>query len=130
MELTFRRDQACDVDGCDRPSRARGMCARHYDRWRKYGDPGDGVIRFKASKQFRCKACGMCRSHSVWISGGLCPSCYGIVRRGGELTVNTAATCPMCDAQPQGVMLCAVCGTPLRDHRIGQCRVDLGRVPA
>ena len=29
----------CSVDGCSRPSNARGMCSVHYGRWKTYGDP-------------------------------------------------------------------------------------------
>lgn len=29
----------CGADGCTAPVRARGYCARHYARWRRYGDP-------------------------------------------------------------------------------------------
>jgi len=25
----------CEVEGCDRPHKARGMCARHYNQWRR-----------------------------------------------------------------------------------------------
>lgn len=31
--------EACSVDGCNRPRLARGLCTRHYQKWRKYGDP-------------------------------------------------------------------------------------------
>ena len=31
----------CGVEGCDRVANgARGMCKKHYTRWRKHGDPG------------------------------------------------------------------------------------------
>ena len=30
----------CAVDGCPRPVTARGWCPRHYNRWRRTGDPG------------------------------------------------------------------------------------------
>lgn len=32
-------EQACGIDGCSRDVFARGWCGRHYNRWRKYGDP-------------------------------------------------------------------------------------------
>jgi hypothetical protein len=28
----------CDVDSCDRPHQAQGLCRMHYARWWKYGD--------------------------------------------------------------------------------------------
>jgi ribosomal protein S14 len=36
----------CAVDGCDRPSRSRGWCVRHYARWTRCGNPA-GVHRYK-----------------------------------------------------------------------------------
>lgn len=32
----------CSVEGCERPSAARGWCPAHYWRWRKHGDPTGG----------------------------------------------------------------------------------------
>lgn len=32
-------DTTCVVPGCDRPRLARGYCRKHYDRWRRHGDP-------------------------------------------------------------------------------------------
>lgn len=29
----------CTVNGCDRPRKAKGLCAMHYQRWRRTGDP-------------------------------------------------------------------------------------------
>lgn len=29
----------CSIEGCDRPSRARGWCNKHWQRWSKNGDP-------------------------------------------------------------------------------------------
>ena len=31
----------CDVSGCSNKSHCRGMCIMHYDRYRRYGDPGE-----------------------------------------------------------------------------------------
>lgn len=32
-------NRLCSVEGCTRVRDARGMCNRHYLRWRKHGDP-------------------------------------------------------------------------------------------
>ena len=31
--------KVCAIDGCDKRVQARGLCSKHYTRWRKYGDP-------------------------------------------------------------------------------------------
>lgn len=31
----------CTIDDCERPGIARGWCSKHYERWRRTGDPGD-----------------------------------------------------------------------------------------
>lgn len=38
-------DSICSIDGCERPTQARGWCHAHYQRWRTNGDPGDAVVR-------------------------------------------------------------------------------------
>ena len=34
---------ACSIEGCDDISKARGLCAKHYTRWRKHGDPSTNL---------------------------------------------------------------------------------------
>ena len=58
----------CTIGGCDEPVRARGWCALHYQRWRRYKDPlwernwkaslcsADGCERTSATR-------GMCNMH-------------------------------------------------------------------
>lgn len=31
--------RTCTIEGCADPARARGWCKKHYERWRKHGDP-------------------------------------------------------------------------------------------
>jgi hypothetical protein len=35
----------CAIEGCGKPSDARGYCNAHYARWRKYGSPTGGSTR-------------------------------------------------------------------------------------
>src|SRR5215204_588492 len=32
-------DRTCVIKGCGGPQEARGWCKKHYQRWRKHGDP-------------------------------------------------------------------------------------------
>ncbi len=43
--------KACSITGCDGRVLARGLCMRHYESWRNYGDP-------LAAKQARTKGSG------------------------------------------------------------------------
>ena len=69
----------CTMDDCEGAALARGLCGKHYQRWRKNGDasvtltPGRGV--FTACSVEGCprrSACrGWCRTHySRWASTG------------------------------------------------------------
>jgi hypothetical protein len=33
----------CTIDDCERPAVARGWCTRHYERWRRTGEPEGGA---------------------------------------------------------------------------------------
>jgi HNH endonuclease len=45
----IRPKKLCSVQGCERPSRRRGWCARHYWRWATHGDPTVITIAPKGS---------------------------------------------------------------------------------
>jgi hypothetical protein len=36
---TPSQDQQCSVDDCATPARTRGMCVKHYTRFKRHGDP-------------------------------------------------------------------------------------------
>lgn len=36
---------SCTIDGCNRKYKAKGYCAIHWHRWKKFGDPGGAEVR-------------------------------------------------------------------------------------
>lgn len=40
----------CSIEGCADPPRSRGWCARHYEAWRRHGDPLGGAGLKKTRK--------------------------------------------------------------------------------
>src|SRR4051812_41783929 len=32
-------ERTCSIDGCENRHEARGWCCKHYDRWKRHGDP-------------------------------------------------------------------------------------------
>src|SRR5690625_557323 len=46
----------CQIDGCDSPVTVGGMCAKHYQRVRKYGDPHYSSHGLRVKKL--CAWCG------------------------------------------------------------------------
>lgn len=55
----IQHTRICPVDGCARPSQARGWCKMHWRRWRKYGDPNVVQVRGSwAPKKTTCQAVG------------------------------------------------------------------------
>lgn len=71
-------ERKCDVRGCYDPPKVRGWCQRHYQVWRRHGDP-----TFRACKEVGCSmrvaAKNKCRKHwrrerdrekfGEWLSG-------------------------------------------------------------
>ncbi len=60
--------RTCSVAGCNRPTIARGLCTKHYQRWQRHGDP----LKTRAYEGAHCKiegcakpakALGLCRAH-------------------------------------------------------------------
>ena len=64
-----QKDRKCPH--CERPAYTRGMCKRHYDRWRTHGDPLKGRNEQPATcTQPECgkpsHAFGLCNAH-YWL---------------------------------------------------------------
>lgn len=44
--------KTCNIDGCEKPSRARSWCSMHYGRWREHGSPlGGGGERYATPEE-------------------------------------------------------------------------------
>jgi hypothetical protein len=70
----------CSVDGCDRPSKCRGLCQAHYFRLRRNGDVGPASI--SGRQRHFCSVDGCDRR----VSGqGLCWTHLRRLRKGGSV---------------------------------------------
>lgn len=52
----------CSFDACEKPARGRGLCATHWARWRKHGDPSIVLIGSKP-RHIGCKVDGCEKKH-------------------------------------------------------------------
>ena len=44
MGVTDVMKASCSVEDCDRPSRSRGWCVKHWARWKTHGDPTTTLV--------------------------------------------------------------------------------------
>lgn len=71
----------CTMEGCDRPHYSRSWCRRHYDRWRRHGQPNAG--RSHRSRPVRiCIVDGCVNPHAALQ---LCHSHYTRQRKHGDI---------------------------------------------
>jgi len=68
----------CSAAGCERRAIARGWCSKHYQSWKKYGDPLKSTLR---QADFTCAAAG-CDSPAK--TTGLCIKHYTRQLRNGD----------------------------------------------
>lgn len=100
--------RVCSIAGCGKAHQARGWCWKHYQKWRKYGDPLAGFVAPT------CKAAG-CATPAR--SGGYCDMHYTRWKRHGDPGVRLTVpwgVCSVdgCDLQAFGRGLCQ------RHHRL------------
>ncbi len=73
----------CSIDGCGKPNFARKWCSKHWNRWRRHGDPLTIKTRaytVEEKFQFFVQPTGFCWE---WV-GSLNPGGYGNIKIGGK----------------------------------------------
>lgn len=76
--------KVCAVEGCEKPSKVRGWCTMHYQRWKVHGDPLTVQRRPSVSERFESRIRREPNGCWTWI-GAVTPSGYG------SLSVNNTA---------------------------------------
>ncbi|MBN9210756.1 MAG: hypothetical protein BGO45_10805 [Microbacterium sp. 71-36] len=75
----------CAIDDCDRPSRARGWCTLHWDRYRRHGDPLHSVNhRAPASATVSERFWARVVKADCWEWTGSLRTGYGLFRLDGR----------------------------------------------
>lgn len=102
-------DRTCSIDGCEKPSRARGWCNRHWMRWRRHGDPeanvGDRHHDVQKALDARSEWQGECL---VWT--GALTHGYGHIRvQGADMRVHRLAWESFNGPIPEGMVLDHAC---------------------
>lgn len=109
----------CSIDGCEKPVRARDLCATHYSRLRRHGDAGGAELRGPKPLQ-PCSVTG-CESLTRSSGAEYCEKHYGRMRRTG--TLETLVRPPGSGGGP-----CSVEGCNGIDKNKGMCEMHATRV--
>jgi len=104
----------CIIDGCMKPSKARGWCAAHWARWRSTGDPLGSVPRPSSLELFMRKV-RTSKPDDCWIwVGSLNNQGYGWCRRTkeGVLLAHRLSYELFRGEIPEGMFVLHRCDTP------------------
>lgn len=96
-----KANRICSISGCDNPHEAYGMCAEHYGRWKRHGDPLAGRASPGGPDKFISEV-------AVPFSGGECliwpfakhTHGYGQVRRGKRPEYVHRIVCELAHGSP------------------------------
>lgn len=100
----------CKIDGCERAGRARGWCNRHYEQWRKSGNPIAYVPTLQERMGLRTQ-----KGEGCWIWSGTRDS-YGYGRvayQGKQFFAHRVAYELDSGPIPKGLRIDHICHTPL-----------------
>lgn len=94
--------RTCTIDGCLAPLRARGMCATHWSRWKRHGDPLIGARRFLPSVCCVDWCDRKPRARIRGVGDGYCAMHYLQVHQLGELLPQPVTMDPSRDCEIDG----------------------------
>jgi hypothetical protein len=89
----------CSVDGCDRASKAAGMCSLHYQRKRTHGDVNGGRPSRSAIRQIEAALLTNTDECIVW-TGAKRPNGYGNVNYKGKYWTASRLSCFLAHGEP------------------------------
>ncbi|WP_369124169.1 endonuclease VII domain-containing protein [Streptomyces sp. ActVer] len=105
----------CSVPECERPTKVRGWCRTHYDRWRATGTPGTDPVGAYRREGCEVEACE--RPH---LARGYCSVHYGRAKRKGD--PGSAAVRPYDSSRT-----CSIDGCDIKAAGHGMCRTHWAR---
>lgn len=80
--------KTCSIGRCEKPSRTRGLCSTHYQRWRRHGDPLGGGERFATPEDaFEARTEPLCWSDCIVWTGVLNRGGYGRLQVNGRMVL-------------------------------------------
>lgn len=100
----------CAVEGCEQPKRKREWCGRHYQAWRRHGDPT--VAKYEWS--LRLAACAACGKPE--IAPGMRKYCSSACQVSASRAQRDARNESRAKTAP--ATSCVSCGAPLLTGRV------------
>ncbi|NOQ62707.1 HNH endonuclease [Mycolicibacterium fortuitum] len=106
-------DRICSIEGCELKVLCRGWCAKHYERWRKHGDPTVMKILRGASTEDRLWL-RVNKTENCWLwTGPVDVWGYGVFKMSGQSHRAHRISFELTNGPiPNGLMIDHVCHTP------------------
>lgn len=107
--------QRCSVDDCPGGFIARGLCSKHYQRFKAYGDPAyvtrttaakaEAAAFWQSATDLNMLNDGPCLEWTGWVNS----SGYGTTKRNGQTLLHRAVWVEMRGPIPPGMCVCHHC---------------------
>jgi 5-methylcytosine-specific restriction endonuclease McrA len=114
----------CAVDGCERPTRARGWCHLHWNRWRRCGDvQADRPVRPRAANGSSGTSCQVPGCDEPFFARRCCKVHYSYLQRGRRFDDLRRLR----ETSYRGGEPCSVAGCERLTNASGLCSTHLSR---